>query len=159
MKIMKKKAFSRTLLGAPLGIFISFVITLIISFAVGDGNYYPIVPELTKDFGTEVNAVLVQSLCSMIIGAAFGGASVIWETDNWSLLRQTATHLCIASVSMFPAAYLLRWMEHSIKGVIIYFAIFFAIYLVMWIAMYLPTRKRVLELNNAVKNMEENKNI
>lgn len=33
------------------------------------------------------------------------GGSVIWEIENWSILRQSVTHLIICSVTMFPVAY------------------------------------------------------
>ena len=45
--MMKKKVFLRCLIGAPVGLSISFIITLIISVIVNKGEYYPAVPQLT----------------------------------------------------------------------------------------------------------------
>lgn len=149
---MKKKIIIRCLLGAPLGLAISTIITILISLCVGDGNYYPIVPELIQDYGTELNAVLLQSIFSLIYGAAWAGASVIWEIDNWSILRQTVTHLVICSIATFPIAYLMRWMKHSFSGAIMYFAIFFAIYLFIWCSQYFAMKKRIDSLNKKVIN-------
>lgn len=38
--------------------------------------------------GNEINAVVAQMVASLLYGAVWAGASVIWEMDDWSLLRQ-----------------------------------------------------------------------
>ena len=85
---MKKKIIRRCLAGMPVGVMISVVITIIISLTNGDGKYYMVHPDLVTDCGTEIAAVIIQTLCSMLYGAAFAGASVVWDTD-WSLLLRT----------------------------------------------------------------------
>lgn len=149
---MKKKVIGRCLLGAPLGVAISFLITVIISITVGDGNYYPVVPELISDFGNEINAVCIQTLCSLLYGAAFAGASVIWEIEHWSLFKMTAAHLLICSAATFPIAYFMRWMPHNLIGVVIYFFIFLVIYLVIWITQYSAIKKRIKQMNKKIRD-------
>ncbi len=46
-----KKAGLRALVGAPIGLAYTTVITIIISLAMGGGQYYPVVPELTEVVG------------------------------------------------------------------------------------------------------------
>ncbi len=147
-----KKAGLRALIGAPVGLAISTAITIIISFAIGDGKYYAVVPELTKDFGEEIHAVLIQALCSMLYGSAFAGASVIWDSD-WSLTKMTVVHLLICSTATFPIAYLMRWMEHTAGGVLKYFGIFIVIYLTIWISQYARIKRNVSALNKKVKDL------
>lgn len=150
---MKKKLVIRCLIGAPIGIAISAIITVIISLFIGDGVYYAVVPELISICKTEINAVLLQTLCSMLYGAAFGGASLIWEKENWSLLKQTLLHLLICSLATFPIAYVLRWMNHSLVGVLIYFGSFFAIYFGIWLSCYLSMKYHIKEINEQIKNI------
>ena len=69
---MKKRLALRCLVGAPLGLAISTMITILISLTVGDGNFYPVVPELIKDCGSEMNAVLLQTVCSLLYGGGLG---------------------------------------------------------------------------------------
>ena len=147
-----KKAGLRALIGAPVGLAISTAITIIISFAVGDGKYYAVVPELTKDFGVEIHAVLIQALCSMLYGSAFAGASVIWDSD-WSLTKMTVVHLLICSTATFPIAYLMRWMKHTAGGVLKYFGIFIVIYLTIWISQYARIKRNISTLNKKVKDL------
>lgn len=148
---MKKKLLQRCLLGAPLGVAIGYLITVGISLMAGDGLYYPVVPQLAQDFGTELSAVVAQTLCCLLCGAAFAGASVIWEMDGWSLLRMTAVHFAVSSAAMFPIAYLMRWMEHSAGGVLTYFAIFAGLYVAIWIGQYTDIRRRVRMMNERLR--------
>ena len=145
-----KKAFQRALIGMPIGVTISTVITIIISLCKGDGHYYAVVPALTADLGSESCAVLIQFLCSLLYGAVFAGASVIWEAD-WSLTRMTITHLLVISLITLPIAWFMQWMKHTLGGFLIYFGIFLAIYLVIWIIEYTRRRKGVDDLNRKMR--------
>ena len=144
---MKKKVILRSLIGAPIGLSISFIITLIISVIINKGEYYPVVPQLTALCGNELNAVVIQTICSLLYGAAFGGASVIWEIENWSLLKQTVIHCLVISVTTLPIAYCMYWMPHSFLGIAGYIVIFFFIYFFIWFAQYFAMKKRIQEFN------------
>ena len=147
-----KKAGLRALVGAPIGLAYTTVITIIISLAMGGGQYYPVVPELTEDVGSETIAVLVQALCSLLFGAAFAGASVIWDTD-WSLAKMTAVHFLVCSAATFPIAYLIRWMNHTPAGILRYFGIFLAVYVAIWIVAYMKTKRNINAINQKVKDL------
>lgn len=148
---MRKKVILRSILGAPLGVAVSYLITVLISLAAADGNYYPVVPELIDNCRNEMNAVLLQTIVSLLYGAVWGGASAIWEMESWSLLRMTVTHLVICSITTFPTAYLMRWMPHNITGILLYFGIFFAIYLLIWTLQYHNIRKQIDQINHKVQ--------
>ena len=154
---MKKKILLRCLLGAPIGLALSTLITVVISLPVADGTFYPVVPELAAGFGSEMNAVLVQTLCSLLYGAAWAGASVVWDRESWSILRQTATHLIICSIATFPIAYFMRWMPHNVSGILLYFGIFLFIYAVIWLAQYSSMKKRVRQMNEKVQAYDSKK--
>lgn len=148
---MKKKIIQRCLIGAPIGLSVSFIITLIISAIINKGEYYPVVPQLTAVCGNELTAVIIQTICSLIYGAAFGGASAIWEVESWSLLKQTVLHCLIISVSAFPIAYCMYWMPHSFWGIAIYVFIFFFIYFFIWFSQYFAMKRKIKAFNDKVK--------
>lgn len=152
---MLKKVLLRCLFGAPIGLAIGTVITIIISLTVGDGVYYAVVPELIADCGSEINAVVFQSVLSLIYGAAWAGASVIWENERWSILKQTVIHLIICSAATFPIAYFARWMPHNANGVLLYFGIFVVIYIVIWLSQYSSMKKKVQQINERLNNKSE----
>jgi hypothetical protein len=152
---MLKKVLLRCLFGAPIGLAIGTVITIIISLTVGDGVYYAVVPELIADCGSEINAVVFQSVLSLIYGAAWAGASVIWENERWSILKQTVIHLIICSAATFPIAYFARWMPHNANGVLLYFGIFVVIYIVIWLSQYSSMKKKVQQINERLNKKSE----
>ena len=142
-----KKAFQRALIGMPIGVTISTVITIIISLCKGDGRQKTYLL-FSDDVAPGVS--LIQFLCSLLYGAVFAGASVIWEAD-WSLTRMTVTHLLVISLITLPIAWFMQWMKHTLGGFLIYFGIFLAIYLVIWIIEYTRMRKGVDDLNRKMR--------
>lgn len=152
---MKKKIILRSLLGAPVGMAISYFITILISLAVADGNYYPVVPDLIADCGSEMNAVLLQTLFSLLYGAVWGGASVIWDMESWSLLKMTLLHLVICSIVTFPLAYFMQWMPHNVAGFLLYFGTFLAIYLIIWISQYQSMKRRIDQINHKIQDSSD----
>ena len=148
---MKKELLKRMLFGAPIGLAISSIITIIISLTVGDGAYYAVVPELAREMGSEINAVVLQAVLSLVYGAAWAGASVVWDAEHWSLLKMTLVHLLVTSVASFPIAYFARWMPHTLAGILMYIGIFICIYAGIWVSQYSAMKKRVQEMNEKIK--------
>lgn len=147
---MKKELIKRCLLGAPLGLAISTVITILISLIIADGRYHAVVPELTSEMGSEINAVVLQAVLSLVYGAAWAGASVVWDAEHWSLLKMTLVHLIVTSVATFPIAYFARWMPHDAKGILIYFGIFVVIYVSIWASQYSAMKEKIREMNEKI---------
>ena len=147
---MKKKVITRAFLGFPLGVFIGFTITIIISAVLADGYYHPVVPALAEPCGSEMGATLLQYVLSGVMGTSFAAASVIFELDHWSILKQSIVHCIILSGTLFPIAYFAYWMDHTAAGIISYFAIFFGIYLVIWITQYFIWKKKIRQVNQKI---------
>lgn len=151
---MKKKAFLYGLLGFPLGVFIGYTITILISLFFADGYYSPCVPTLVDELGSEIDAVIFQSVLCGLLGVSFGAASVIWDKDNWSLLKQTGIYFLITSISMLTVAYFSHWMERSISGVFVYFGIFVVIFIFIWIVQYCIWKDKIKGINEKIKEIE-----
>ncbi len=147
---MKKKIIVRGLMGAPLGIAICVLITIGVSLCVADGTYYPVVPEFTVACGSELTAVILQTVLCLFYGAVWGAASLVWEVDHWSLLRQTVTHLVVCSLSTFFVAYTAYWMGHNIASVAVYFGIFFLIYALIWAWEIFWLRRGLAKINRTL---------
>jgi len=148
---MKKKILLRGLLGAPLGIAISYLITVIISLSIGNGLFYPVTPQLIEMTGSELNAVLLQTLLSCIVGAGFAMASVIWDMDAWSLAKQSGIYFAIICVVMFPISYFAGWMPHTVIGTVLYILIFVVIFIMVWLIQYYTWKNRISKLNDKFK--------
>ncbi len=147
---MKKELVSRIVSGLLDGIVICYLITIGISISLGNGNFYPCVPSLIKQFGNEITAVIVQTILSALLGAGFAVSSLIWEKDDWSLLKQTSVYFAIVTVLMMTVAYVCEWMEHSVRGVLCYFAIFFAIFIIVWVIQFIIWKRRISKINSKI---------
>ncbi len=150
---MKKELIRRCVVGALAGVTICQIISIWISLAINDGTYYAVVPELRKLCSTETTAVLVQTICAFAYGAVWGGVSLVWELENWSLLKQTIVHFLISSIATFPIAYSMYWMQHSVGGVLSFFGIFAGIYVGIWLSKYFSLRNHVDKWNEKLKSM------
>ena len=152
---MKKQIIKRGVFGFPVGIAIGYVITVIVSAFVGDGNCYPVTPELVSAMGSELNAVILQTVLCGVMGAGFAAASVIWELDSWSLAKQSGIYFLIACILMLPIAYAANWMEHSVGGILSYIGIFIAIFISVWLAQYLSWKRKIKKMNAFVRKGEQ----
>lgn len=155
---MKKKIIMRSLLGFPLGIALGYLITVFGSLGWGNGSYFPCMPELVSAMGNEINAVVVQTFLSGLIGTGFAASSVIWEIDTWSIVKQTGIYFLIASLVMLPIAYFAYWMEHSFIGFCIYFGVFTLIFSILWTIMYIIGRHNVRKMNEKLSTVKGSQN-
>lgn len=154
---MKKKILFRILWGFPSGMALGQIITILTSLVFGDGGYYPCVPELISMAGSEIGAVALQAFLCGILGAGFAAASLIWEMENWSLVKQTGIYFLVISLIMMPIAYVTYWMEHSLKGLLSYFGIFVLIFAVIWVIEYAIAWQNVKKLNRTLNKKQDGK--
>ena len=122
---MKKKIFYRALIGFPIGISIGNLIMILISLGWANGYYSPCVPDLITAMGSEINAVIIQTVLCGLLGSGFSVISVI----------------------MLPIAYFMYWMEHSVTGFLSYFGIFILIFAVIWIVQFIIGKKNIKRMN------------
>ena len=142
-----KKVILRAVLGLPVGIAIGHMITVLISLMNGEGSYFACAPQFVELIGDEAIAVAVQTLLCGIMGMAFAGASLVWESEKLSIVAQTGICFGIYAAVLLPIAYFANWMEHSVVGVLSYIAIFVGVFVITWITQYFAWRVRIKEIN------------
>lgn len=144
---MRKKAILRGLLGVPLGMALGYLITILISLGWGEGGYMACMPALTALVGGEAVAVAVQAALCGMLGAVFSVASLVWEMERWSLLRQSLIYFAATALAMLPIAWLCGWMEHSARGFAVYAGVFAGIFAAVWAVQYLLWREKIRRLD------------
>ena len=154
---MKRKIVLRSISGFPLGVTIGYFISIFSSLIWADGYYSPCVPEMAVMMGSEINAVLLQALLCGILGMGCAASSVIWEIEDWGIVKQTGIYFLIVSVIMMPISYVTFWMEHSLKGVLSYFGIFTLIFVMIWVVQYIKGCYNVKKMNEALHKRQVQK--
>ena len=148
---MKKKLILQGLLGFPVGITLGLAITLLISWIIGDGIYYPVVPDFARAMGGELRAMTLQTLLCGLMGSGFAMASLIWKVEQWSLARQTGLYFAAVCGLMLPIAYVSNWMEHNVGGILSYCGIFLGVFAIVWVSQYLVWRGRIRRINDKIR--------
>lgn len=144
---MKKKIRLLGFFGFPVGIAIGFILSIVISLLVGTGDYYPVPSQLAETMGSELKAVILQTVLCGIMGSGFAMSSVVWDMDSWSLAKQSGIYFLLSAIVMFPIAYITHWMNHSVSGILSYIGIFVAIFLIIWITRYLIWKRKIRRMN------------
>lgn len=140
----------RTLAGIGIAFIITFAITLGISWSIGDGVFYPVVPAAVSSFGSELGAVTFLFASTICYGALWGLASMIWENEKWSLLKKTVIHFAIVAGGTFPIMWFNIWVPHTVEAIAGYFLIFIAIYAAIWCGTYFSNKAQVKQLNKVL---------
>ena len=151
---MKKKILSCTLLGIPVGLALWVAFTVLGSYLRGAGEYNVAAYYLIRVYGNELNAVAAQCVGAMLIGVLWTNAALIWREMDWSLLKQTVVHFFACTVPSLLIAYAMQFMPRSLDGLVQYLTLFGGIYVLNWIVQYLGMRRRVRQINEKLKNME-----
>lgn len=154
---MKKKIVLRGIWGFPVGIAIGYLITIFISVGWANGYYTPCVPELVSAMGNEIRAVILQAFLCGLLGAGFAAASVIWEMEKWSLMKQTGIYFLLTSLIMLPIAYFSYWMERSIAGFFSYFGIFVLIFVFFWVMQFAIGKHSVKKMNENLRSAKNDR--
>lgn len=149
-KNLKKEAVKRAIMGFIYGVFIGQTILILESLMARDGNFYSVSKYLLDLAGTKIAAVIIQYFLTGIIGTTFAATTVIFEMDNWSLLRQTILHFIITSIVMYIAGFLCGWFPHKLSSTLIWFGIFIVIYVIFWISFSSYYKNKVKKMNEAL---------
>lgn len=141
------KVAGRAIAGALIGLGLSCLIGVLISFKIGDGNYYAVSPTLVKAQGSELNAVLVQMLVSMVYGAVWAASSFIYETEKGSLLQKTLLHYILNISVTLPVFHIMRWDNGRLSGMANTFIGVSAVYVLLWVLRYLIVLAEMKRIN------------
>lgn len=148
LRILKERIW----MGMPVGALICQVVAILESLLYGDGQYLAVSWELLlRCQNSELAAVSIQLVCSLFLGGLFGGASVIWKREDWSLSMQTLVYLGICTAGMLPVAWICGWMDLSLSGILAFLGLYLLIFAAIWILEYCRIRKSILEINEGLR--------
>lgn len=143
-----KKYVLRGLIGMCISLAAGQLICLVVSLAIHNGTWYGYWPIMERQYGSQLAAMLIQTLCNAVLGFIFGFITAIWDKDRWSLTRQTITHFVLVTTVCVLSGYLCFWYPHRLSGVLIALAEYIIIYVIIWICIYTNYRRSVNQINS-----------
>ncbi len=150
MKMNTKKTFFSLLyigfsMGAILGVVLTAVITTLV---IHDENLHLYTTAFSRTIENPLAAFLVHSFACGLLGMIMLGAAMIYEIDEWDLLKATTVHFIIIIISFYLAAFSLRWFSPTnLKAVCASLIMFVAMYSCIWLSQYLSCKEQVKEIN------------
>ena len=144
--------------GISSGVFIGLMVSFLISWQVGEGKFYPSTPFFMSKFDTELEALGWSIVLWSLIGIMFSFASLIYEKNNWSIVKQAVIHFMCTYLGLLFLNVLLNWFSYTLKDVIRFTVVFIAIYLTVVMISMFKVRLSLKEINQQleVKGSEQN---
>lgn len=156
MKGKGKTVIKLAVIGALLGMVICTAITLITSFFSESGKLLFCAPELIKIIGGYPLAVAFELAVSALYGALVVGASVVYDIDEWSVLKSTVIHCAITLCSYYLTGFVLRWFSIAdVKENLIMLTVFAVIYFLIWLINYIKYKSQIKQFNEDLKNLKD----
>ena len=138
MEEIWKKAVVLGAVGMILGIFI------------GAGFWYLMSGE-APGTAAGLSALMLHLLMSGVLGMVANGSSVIYEIEEWSIVRATITHFIIAMGAFYVIAFTLGWFSPSDPACWIMSAIMVFVYFVIWMVQSLVFKHKVKRMNEELR--------
>lgn len=154
---MWKKALGRAAVSAGVAALLSQVSLVITALAAGGPDFVPLVPSYRAHFQSDAVALGVHALLVAAIGAVFGGFSVLFEIERWSLLKQGGLHFLLTAAVWAPISTFL-WGLDRYPMALLYTLLSFAVtYGVTWGANYHKYRREIRQINQRLERLRQEK--
>src|SRR5690625_6386926 len=100
--------------------------------------------------------VWIYMLGSMILGVYFGVASLIFEIEKWSPLKQLAVHFVLSVILwLLIAIFIAGWIPFTPLSIAISFCIFVGIYVLFWLGFRVHFKKMQSDMNRSEEHTSE----
>lgn len=99
-----------------------------------------------------IDTLWLSTLASLFIGVYYGVASLIFNVEVWSPLKQTSIHFCLSLIIFFPTAVGIGWIPNRPLDIAIGFLIFLFNYLLFWFCLRWYFKRLTAAMNNSLKS-------
>lgn len=89
-------------------------------------------------------------LTNMLIGMYFSSASMIFESEKWSLLKQTMFHFFLTLFFIFPLLIFAGWITFNFHSLLVSVSLFTLIYFIGWLGVYLYYKRLERSMNDSI---------
>lgn len=90
-------------------------------------------------------------LGAIVMGLYFGNASLLFEIEKWSPLKQTVIHFLLSIVVWLPITIWLGWLPFNWLALLIGITGFLLVYILFWFSSFLYFKKLESEMNGSIK--------
>ena len=88
---------------------------------------------------------------SGIYSAVVTGSSIVYDIEEWSIARATATHFLLSFSLYFLLVLSMGWFRLDDPVFWIVIAVMVVIYVLIWLFQYLSYKRKIREMNHDLK--------
>lgn len=136
---IKNRMINLSLFGFSLGLLVGAVIFV---FLTDDATY------------SDRMGLLVQLIGSGLLGMVNMAGTIVYDLEDWGLVKATVVHYVLAAVSFFVASSVLHWFPANIL-IIVYIPYTIA-YFIIWLINYLAWKAEINQMNKDLRTMQSN---
>jgi len=130
----KKEVLKRGLLGSLSALFLSYTVLVIASLG-------------HETISLNVDELILQYAVYGISGFYLSAVSIIFNIEEWSLLKQFITHV-ICTLPFLPVAYFVGFMPQHLLGQLAFLAIYLSCYIASFLVYMMHLRKQTAAINS-----------
>lgn len=140
---MIKKAIKLVIYGFGLGIVIGFL-----AYYLTDGRF----ADSRAAFLDNIS--FLELLAGGIQGAVCMGTTIVYDIEEWSIMKATVIHFIICMVCFTILAIIQGWFD--LQNMVFWISIIIAIivYFIIWLVMYKRYKSEVRKMNEGLKNIK-----
>ena len=98
-----------------------------------------------------LKAAFPNLLLSGIYSAVVTGSSIVYDIEEWSIARATATHFLLSFSLYFLLVLSMGWFRLDDPVFWIVIAVMVVIYVLVWLFQYLSYKRKIQEMNRDLK--------
>ena len=98
-----------------------------------------------------LKAAFPNLLLSGIYSAVVTGSSIVYDIEEWSIARATATHFLLSFSLYFLLVLSMGWFRLDDPVFWIVIAVMVVIYVLIWLFQYLSYKRKIREMNHDLK--------
>ena len=152
---MIKEALRRGYNGFSCAITVNVIIFLVMCLCSKDLEFAPVVPEYAEFFHTKLQAVLMEILLCGVVSAVFSAGSVIMEAKRMSLVMQSVIFFLVTAAVWIPVGCFCWRIHKHLSSMISVICSYTCSYIVTWVIQYRVCKASVKEINEKLKDMQE----
>ncbi|MBR3635801.1 MAG: DUF3021 domain-containing protein [Lachnospiraceae bacterium] len=90
-------------------------------------------------------------------GAIPMGLTVVYDIEDWSILRSTVTHFIPTMIVFYACSFYMGWLKFGTVGFVITTVCMIAAYYIIWMTQYLIYLKKVKTMNAKIREFRKKK--
>ena len=148
---MKDKILKSIIIGFFIGIDIGLFMSVVFSFMIADGSYYPAPVRFMEHFSNETSAMVASIFLWAAIGILFSVTSLIFRESEFSITKMTILHCVISYIFFVPLSILAGWYTFNLSALASFTIVYIIIYIIVWVIFMLINLNHVREINAKLK--------